>query len=679
MPIIIIIVILIAIWIISKIYKAVGGTVGKAKVAMQVGSNPDAALQTVIRNLELATFTVDEYTQKLIEIAETTGHAGAMVKLSELYTGEKYSVKKNIAKSKIWRQKAAEAGDLNSITEMFGFMAYDVADDAYDEMLRLLNNVKPADDNEAATRDYALGIVYYKRGDAAGARKLFEIRAKTNGGHKFMLAACFEKEGNFAEAERILLDMADNAWKGFAPAHKKLWSYYIDGNKGVKPDYLKALEYAQKYGESEGADKDTAEEMLGKAYCNLGTAHLNGTRGLEKDVRKAYDYYAKAAELGEPDAFLPFGLLLWTGEADGVFVNRNYFNANVYLSAAVEEGNPQAKEYLDKYGVDGIIVAPLHQKEAVYKLLNGYELTATAKTLTSIQLYFGTRHKSALTAHAFADSYASQFNSFKELMGGVFTLYGESVALMLQWGINLLMSAGIDSYDAAEIMGRCEDLGLLHRIPKFERGLETIDRRAAELNMNLTYTQAARRSWIGGGIGTTIGGTIGASIRGSVAAGAMNVGSGVLHGIGDSIVKGMNNSEINGMLKKLYKKPDTALEFRNAVESVCNDIGDAIIRIMEENGDVGLEQLAGEIAYNGENLGDIDDKALDAKIKNNLAAGNLEYGYALLLEKLRRRPRSSSVLNQLYDLTGKLSKAADGSDIEVLKRYSGDFGYAVSD
>lgn len=121
-------------------------------------------------------------------------------------------------------------------------------------------------------------------------------------------------------------------------------------------------------------------------------------------------------------------------------------------------------------------------------------------------------------------------------------------------GFYINIEVGIDYYDANELLALCNDLSLLPRVSNFEQGLDSIGKRAAQLNLETEYRNTRRRHWVGGGFGTTIGGTISAAIKGSVAAEIMNAGSGVLHGIGNSIVKAINNSEMKGMEKSLFKK-----------------------------------------------------------------------------------------------------------------------------
>jgi hypothetical protein len=152
----------------------------------------------------------------------------------------------------------------------------------------------------------------------------------------------------------------------------------------------------------------------------------------------------------------------------------------------------------------------------------------------------------------------------------------------------------------------------------------------------------------------------------------MNVGSGILHGIGDGIAGSMNNSEIKGMEKKLFANPNTKAEFHRAVFSMCVDIGVAAREIIETHGDIELTELQGKVVYNGEDLAGIDDEVLGAKINNNLSVGNLEYCYAMLVEKLRRSPMDSDALMQLYKLSNLLR-----TSIDVLEQYKGDFGLKV--
>ena len=116
-----IIVVLIAMAIIAKIisviYEGVGKAVSKTTVSMQK-NNPEAALRTVIKSRELMTFTGAEYRDHLKKIVEDTGYVKAMVKLNEFYEEGK-PTKSDLEQAEMWRKRAAEAGDLDSITQIY--------------------------------------------------------------------------------------------------------------------------------------------------------------------------------------------------------------------------------------------------------------------------------------------------------------------------------------------------------------------------------------------------------------------------------------------------------------------------------------------------------------------------------------------------------------------------------
>ena len=662
---------LIVVWIISVIYKAIGGTFGKAKVSLQINSNPEAALQTAIKSHESLVFTDEEYGEYLLKIVEKTGYVKAMVKLAELY--EKRAGKL----CEPWRKRAAEAGDLDSIKEYYFKLNADNEFDiieigARDEILTALNKVKPDTEESDIMKTYLTGLVYFICGDTEKAKSVFTVNSKEYAAHKLMLVKCFEKEKNYIAAEKKLREIVSDSKTFAADAYSTLYDYYLTGRDGIGIDLLKALEYADKYSVSEDADETEAKIMHGKAYYNLGETYRQGLNGSEKDIKKSYEFHGKAVEYGNTDALYQLGRFMLIGEVDGVFINRDYYKANDYLRKAKNNGNQQAKELLDKFGVGGIIIASVNSKAATYKFMGGHELTASSDIIKWLQLHIGIRNKATITADTFMDDYTRRFGSFEQMMDEVHTLYAEYVAQMLQWAINLLLAFDIDSYDAGAIMSRCNDLSLLPQIPKFVSGLEAIDNRAVQLNLETAYVKATRGRWVGGGFGTTIGGTITGAVKGSIAAGVMNAGSGILHGIGDSIVKAMNNSEIKGMGNKLFKNQNTTIDFRNAVVHACNDIGNVLRNIIIENSNVIINGLEGKISYNGESLADLEDNVLIAKINNNLSIGKFEYSYALAVEKLRRDPMSNDVFRQLYDFTIKYAKSPE--DYEVLERYRGDFG-----
>lgn len=548
------------------------------------------------------------------------------------------------AKSIEWKKRMALEGDIDSIIEFY-FEGYNLKPGTANIVLPALKKVKTYNEKTESLKTLLTGIVYYAIDDIPKAKEMFVINADKYLEHKLRLIKCYEHEGNLVEVERKLNEIAENS-------------------NDFNTDAIKTDAFSK--------------EVFGKSYNSIGNACYNGNNGFEKDVKKAYENYQKALEFGYLEDMLPFGLFHLMGEIDGVTFKRDYFKANEYIYKAAQNGNSEANEYLEKYGVDGVIIFPPKKSTATYKFTDGYELTASAETIAWLHLHYGIRYKAMVIADTFMEDYTKQFTSFKEMMDGIYPLYGEYVAQMFRWGINLLMKCGIDSYDANEILNRCDgDISLLNHIPKFEQGLEAIDNRAAKLNLEVAYAQATRGKWVGGGFGTTVGGAISGAIKGSIAAGAMNLGSGILHGIGDSIGKAINNSEIKGMENKLFSNPNTKIEFCNAVLISCSMIGDAIMEIMEENSNICLEPLGGEVIYDRENLADLEDNVLAAKINNNLSAENFEYVYILLIESLRRQPLDQDVLKMMYKITFKRvmkPPQENAKDLNVLERYRGDFG-----
>lgn len=156
-------------------------------------------------------------------------------------------------------------------------------------------------------------------------------------------------------------------------------------------------------------------------------------------------------------------------------------------------------------------------------------------------------------------------------------------------------------------------------------------------------------------------------------AGIMNAGSEMLHGIGDNIVRSINNSEIKSMEKKVFENPATEKEFRNALFSACNDIADVLMNIIEMYYSVRMEELSGRILFGSENLAEIDDRALNAKINNNLSVGKVEYVYALQVEKLRRDPFNMEAFQYILMLTMQHNNSFESKEYESVCRFAGDF------
>ena len=99
-------------------------------------------------------------------------------------------------------------------------------------------------------------------------------------------------------------------------------------------------------------------------------------------------------------------------------------------------------------------------------------------------------------------------------------------------------------------------------------------------------------------------------------------------------------------------------------------MGQTVLEIIEESGDLRLEVLEGSVQYEGESLACLDDRTLDAKINNYSYVGD-DRTYTLMLEKLRRNPLDETVFQQLY----KYADQCEDKQVYIsLKRYGHDFG-----
>lgn len=650
--------------ILFQIYKSVI----EKQISEQMNSNPQLALQTVIKKMQSEIFTVDEYEDHLIKIAESTGYIDAILKLIELYSGKKYKEKKDETKYKNWQLRAIKAGDVTSIMDYYGFTDYDVASDSYSEIFRDLDHAKAVTEKEKAFVCYLKGIVYYKIGKIEEAKRIFALYAGSYDEHKYMLFRCFVKEANMAAAEKMLDALSADKFEILAEDYLHLYHYYASKRNSAEADHTAEIKYIDRYAASRDSDPEITDRIGGDTYYYIATGLQKGSGGFEKNEEEAMKAYEKAADFGNPEALYYLGNSYWIGDKI-----RNYDLANEYLSKAANKGHEKAKEILEQYGVEDIIVSSCRSEKTVYQFMNGYKLTASANVMKWLQLYYGIRYKEMLLADEFSNAYGQAFESFDQMINGIQQLYADYLARMLQWSLHLLMSFCIDTYDAAAIMDACKDLSLLPRVPVFEQELNKIDNRAMQLKIETDYLQAMRGKWSGAGFGTTIGGTINAAIKASVTAGIMNAGSEMLHGIGDSIVKSINNSEIKSMEKKVFENPATEKEFRNALISACNDIADVLMNIMEIHYSVRMEELSGRILFGSENLAEIDDRALNAKINNNLSAGKVEYVYALQVEKLRRDPFNMEAFQYILMPTMQHNNSFESKEYESVYRFAGDF------
>lgn len=655
--------------IIEKIVEIIRMAVEKTKITAQINSNPKLALQT----LESSSISPNQYENHLIKIAENTGDVDAMIKLTELYSGQKYKWKSDDKKYKLWNERAAKAGGVESIKDYYGFSDYDVSSGAYQEMIRDLDASRAAGSSEdkKALASYLKGIVCYKMGNINAAKQLFlsvsipELADKS----KYMLFQCYVKETNINEAEKILEQMEAVKFEIPAADYLSLYHYYAAKGEAAEPNYPAEMKYVDKYTLCKDADRKTADKIGATTYYHAAIALQNGNSGFEQDMEKAQEAYEKAADCGNVEALFYLGESYWNG--NGI---RNYHKANEFLLQASQRGHKQARKILTQYGVDDILVKPMRAENKTYYFLDGYELTASVHTIQWLQLYYGIQYKQTLIAEKFSNAYAKRFASFDQMINGIHLLYTEYVAMMLRWSLPLFMFFGIDQYSVADIMDGCEDLSLLPRVPGFERGLDRIDDRAAQLHIQTAYAKATRGQWCGTGFGTTIGGAINATVKASVAAEIMNIGSGILHGIGDSIVQAIDNSEIKGMGKQLFENPNTGREFCSAVITACVDIGGVVMEMIERHCNMKLEGLEGKIVFGTENLAEIDDRALNAKIINNMTVQKWDYAHALAVEKLRRNPLDADAFQQVVALTIRRDRSFAGKEYESILQYASDFG-----
>lgn len=416
---------------------------------------------------------------------------------------------------------------------------------------------------------------------------------------------------------------------------------------------------------------DINSKLLGIFYYGIGALYESGKDGYEKDINKACMFYMKAAlNYSVTDAMLSLGMILITGEAHGVTFKRDYCTANICISKAAKAGNADAKKLLDTYGVGGVILRPIKEGPVTYHFLYGYEFIASAMLIKYLHMMFGITSKAVILQNAFADDYSAKFKSFEQLVSGIDTLYFDYVRQMLDFGIQVLMSYGIDEYDTNALIEASEDLRFSERASSFVYSLEQIDAKAKQMNLDIEYAKATRTRWSGAGYGTTIGSTIAASVKASVAAGVMNAGTSVLYDIGGNIAKSRNNAEIQQMQNNLFSNSHTKLELVEVTRDALSDIGIVVLKILEKHSVVNFYGLEGKVIYQGQDFSKIDDRVLESKISNQ-RCNNSEYLNALLLEKLRRNPFDNATIMQLCGFA-----TSDGEDAtSTLVQFAGDFGF----
>lgn len=669
--------IVILLCILGAIYNLVQRIKTKAIVSLKKNSKPEDAVKALEDAYLDEAISEKKYVKELEKLINQTGYVGAIKKLVDFYTKDEKDDKKRM----YWEQRLVMYGDLQSILEYYGFTDYDVSSDKYEDMLRDLNKASILDSTEPARSfaDYFRGVVNFRMGRLDDAKKLFATvtSPELKNNSVYMSFRCLLKEGNIPDAEKILMLLEEQKFAIPADSYLELYNIYVAKREGGTLDYEAEVRYADSYSGCKDADSETANRISRTSYYQLATALQNGSNGYVKNTDRALKFYEKAANLGHREALYLTANDYWRG-----IHFRDYYKAIQFMCKAAQAGHKQAREILDQYGFDGILIKTIQPNDAEYRFLDNYVLTASDKMIQWLQMYHGISYKRYVIASAFENNYKDTFQSFEQMVNGVHQLYTDSIAVMLEWCVSLLVSFGIDTYSAEDILEGCEDLSLLPRVPRFEANLERIDNRAAQLHTQTNYAKATRGVWSGAGFGTSISSTISASVQASVAAGVMNIGSGILHGIGDSIVESMNNSEIKSMGKKVFEDKNTLLEFKQAVSSACRCVVLSIMHIIEQHSSniKYVQTLKGTIKFAGEDLSKINDRILATKINNNLSVEKYEYVYALLVEALRRNPLGSKdIFEQLFELTVRRGEKGSIEAYESCLRYAGDFSVNLSD
>ena len=605
------------------------------RIKINIHSDPTKARELAKKYYDKDFYTYNEYRDALEGIIKEHNDLETILALMNTYERDDKEYKK-------WREVAAKAGDFECILDHYGFSNFSVSSTAYAEIIEALNKVKINSDVQADALVYMKGLVHFQSGKIDDAEENFRHCANRNlieplSESQYMLMLCCLKKGNISEAEQLHSLLSSGSFNMPVYGYSELYKFYAlnpDVKGGSNEDIL--LNLAESYICCPDANKDSLEYT--KIQCFLGEKY-------------------------------------WFGDDAG-----KYTDANLFLLSAANKGNVRAKEILEQYGVDGVLVELVNASDKTYHFLYGYELTASKRLFLWQQLFHAFALKKSLLIAEFTNEYKKSFHSLQNVVNGISQLYADSLAKMIDWGIRLLMHYGIDSYSGNDILEMCGDLSLLSRVTWFERQLDAIDNSAAKMNIKTAYTKATRGYWTGAGFGTTISGTIAASMKASVAAGVMNMGSGILHGIGDSIVSAINNSKLRGMEQKVFESPNTFSEFTRALESAC-------LEIMEIFSDIIINEvfqpdepcLDGKIIYKNENLAELDDKVLETKIQNHTNAQNWEYVYSLTAEQLRRNPLEFDIFKSFADLIQRLYSESEQSEESKrsIKEYAKDFRFDI--
>lgn len=585
---------------------------------------------------------------------------------------EFYKKKNDIRRYKHWIEYAAKSGSIKGIIEHYGFSDYDVISESYNEILSCIEKSKTIRRDQEGNINYLIGIVQYKLGNIDEAKQNFRKSDVNDLLVKNMLLKCSIKENDISEAEKVLMELEGKEFNIDKQCYLSIYNYYVSQRGSSNYNYEKELLYSEKYALCEDANCDIANQIRGDSYYNLAIKLQRETEDKDFISTKALNSYKKAIEFGNVESMYLLGEYYWSGNG-----GRNYFYVIKYFIEAKQKGHEKVVDILNKYGFDGILIKSKNTQDVSYYFSDNYTLTVNGDIFDDLQMLFGLRYKSYLVVSSFENTYKAEFKSFEDLLQGIFQLYSDSIAYMMKWCIDLLVSMDIDMYGPEDILEACEDFSLLDKVPIFLRKIDEIDRRAEQLTLQTNYSKMTRTYWTGIGFGNSIGSTIRASIQASVSAGVMNLGSSIMHGIGDWIVESINSSELKSMGKKIFLSPETMKEFSNAVREACLDIVDVVMDMLNKNNIKNSIILKGSIVFKNEKLDKINDRKLLTKITNNLSANRNDYAFALLVEAIRRNPFDEDIFKKLFELA--IQK--DGEDVEKVYqsciRYAGDFGFGL--
>ena len=537
-----------------------------------------------------------------------------------------------------WEQKTmAQGGNLESIYKFYEFQNNDVKSKEYIEILHALDKAQlknPYDKIGVKNlRDIVLNKILYDENAEQYLSAVTSKEADFIRNHR-LFQRCLN-EGNIQGAQNVLSELQKNNCLKIEP------------------------------------------RLLSVFYYRFGLLYEKGENGNKKDIKKACELYKKSVLEYDcsdcMDVLVNLGLLLLSGEIDGVIINREYFFAIHGIDLANQAGNMNAKKLAETYGVDGVIVKSIRAKAVTYHFPYGYQLVAPEETIKYLHLMAGLRYRASTYSVSFENEYTRRFSTMDQLMNGIQGTYKATIAKMLEFGVQVLQFYGIDQYDVVALADATQDLSLWSRVPKFKDKLDRLNAKAKKnmrkLNSEIKEMKESRPRWTGGAIGTTIGGTIKAAVKSSIAAAAMNTGTDVLYNVAGGITKGMYKVAEDLDKAELFKKDSTKSEFCTAVRVACIDISETVCKILKESMIVSFPGLEGEIIYQGEIFSMMDNETLSNRIDNTSESEEPELLQALLLEKLRRNPFSNNTFLLLSQLV-----ASDTAVSDTLKQYFGDFG-----